>query len=78
MMARKGWNQTQVAALFGKGQSTVSRRLRGEQPFEVPELYALAEAWGVPVTTFLPSVEALQSTRWFSAKAQVDVLAATG
>jgi hypothetical protein len=34
---------------------SVSRRLRGETPFDINELVAVAEFLGVPVTHFLPS-----------------------
>jgi transcriptional regulator with XRE-family HTH domain len=73
--ARQRCTQMQVAAIIGCGQSTVSRKLRGESEFTVPEIYALADAWDVPVSGLLPSLEALRSIRCFTASARAAGLA---
>lgn len=56
-MGRQRVNQRQVGEILGKSQPQVSARLLGELPFNTAELDALAEAWDVPVTTFLPVPE---------------------
>jgi transcriptional regulator with XRE-family HTH domain len=56
-MGRQRANQRRVAEILGKSQPQVSARLLGEIAFNTAELDLLAEAWGVPVTTFLPAPE---------------------
>jgi transcriptional regulator with XRE-family HTH domain len=56
-MGRQRANQRRVGEILGKSQPQISARLLGEIPFNMAELDTLAAAWGVPVTTFLPSVE---------------------
>lgn len=52
-MARSRCSQSKVAAVLGLSQQAVSRRLKGDIPFDVVELYKLADYFGVPVTSFL-------------------------
>lgn len=56
-MGRQRATQKQVGEILGKSQPQVSARLLGELPFSTAELDTLAEAWGVPVTVFLPAPE---------------------
>lgn len=52
-MARNQCSQAKVATVLGLSQQAVSRRLKGDLPFDVVELYKLADYFGVPVTSFL-------------------------
>lgn len=54
MMARRRISQTKLALAMGKSQSSVNRRLRGKQPFDVEELAQVAQILDVPLSTFLP------------------------
>lgn len=54
-IARQRVTQRHVAEILGVTQSQVGARLRCEIEFRPSELDALAEAFGVPVTTFLPT-----------------------
>jgi hypothetical protein len=56
-MGRQRASQRQVGEILGKSQPQISARLWGEIAFNTAELDALAAAWGVPVTTFLPVPE---------------------
>lgn len=53
MAARRRYSQTRVAQVLGCSQAAVSRLFRGEVPFDVVELDALAREWDVPITVFL-------------------------
>lgn len=53
-MARRDITQQQLAALIGMSQQSLSRRLRGEFPFNTAELNRVGEALDVPAATFLP------------------------
>lgn len=46
-MARRGISQTALASRLKVSQSAVSKRLRGETPFDVNELAKVARALGV-------------------------------
>jgi transcriptional regulator with XRE-family HTH domain len=52
-MARQRMSQTRLAEALGVTQASVSRRLVGEVPFDIQELYKVAEFLGVPVAQFL-------------------------
>lgn len=52
-MARRNKTQTDVADLLGISQNGVSRRLRGETAWRVHELRALADDFGVPVSSLV-------------------------
>lgn len=54
-MGRQRATQRIVGQILGKSQPQISARLLGELPFTTAELDKLAEAWSIPVTTFLPS-----------------------
>lgn len=54
-MGRQRATQRQVGEILGISQPQVSARLRGEIAFNTQELGALAEAWGVPVSNFMPA-----------------------
>lgn len=54
-MARTRTSQTVLATALGLSQAAVSRRLVGAVPFDIAELYIVAEVLGVQVTTFLPA-----------------------
>lgn len=48
-------NQRELADALGVSQMNVSRRLRGETPFDVDELAAVARLLGVEVVDLLPA-----------------------
>lgn len=52
-LAREGRPQKFVGEVLGLSQPAVSRRMRGEIPFDVAELHKLAAALGVPAADFL-------------------------
>lgn len=52
-MARRRVTQGQLAAHLGLSQVAVSRRVLGQTPFDVDELFAAAEFLNVPVTVLL-------------------------
>lgn len=54
-MGRQRISQEALCARIGMSQSTLSRRLVGEYPFNTTELSAIADALGVPVTRFVLS-----------------------
>lgn len=54
-MARRGVNQTALAAVIGVTQPQVSARLRGIVAFNVNELHAVADFLDVDVTALLPA-----------------------
>ena len=60
-MARAGVSQIDLAERVGLSQSGLSKRLRGDVPFDVNELDAIATALGVPVVSLLPQPEAVAS-----------------
>ena len=47
--------QTQVAKALGVGQPAVARKLRGERPFTIDELLAVADYLDRPITDLLPN-----------------------
>lgn len=57
-MARRGLTQTSLAPMLGITQSGLSKRLSGTADWRIPELYLLAAALGVPLSTFLPELKA--------------------
>lgn len=52
-LGRQRKSGSELAAALGMAQSTVSRRLLGEVPFDVDELHRIADYLGVPVSQFL-------------------------
>ncbi|AYN58663.1 helix-turn-helix DNA-binding protein [Arthrobacter phage Ryan] len=52
--ARAKLSQKHIAVALGLSQSSANRRWLGVTPINVDELYALADSFGVPVTTLLP------------------------
>lgn len=52
-LARRNISRTDAAAALGISRNLLWQRLRGESPFTVDELEAMAELIGVPVSTFL-------------------------
>jgi len=56
-MARRGITQQTLAGLIDMSQQSLSRRLRGEYPFDTAELERIGAALGVPVAEFLPVAE---------------------
>jgi transcriptional regulator with XRE-family HTH domain len=57
LLARRQISGKQLAAHLGISQFAVSRRLRGETPFTVDELTAIAEFLGVSLHDLLPGGE---------------------
>ena len=54
-LGRQRISQRQVGDAIGMSQAAAWRRLRGDVPFDIAELSAVAEFLGVPVTQFLPA-----------------------
>ena len=54
-LARQKVSQEALCARIGMSQSTLSRRITGEYPFDTTELAKIAEALGVSVAQFLPN-----------------------
>jgi transcriptional regulator with XRE-family HTH domain len=52
-LARRNISKTEAAAKLGISRTLLWNRLRGESPFTVDELEALAELLGVPAARFL-------------------------
>lgn len=52
--ARRKIPNTQIAERLGITQTAVSRRMLGQTPIDVPELYELADLLGMPVADLLP------------------------
>jgi transcriptional regulator with XRE-family HTH domain len=48
-------SQTALAAALEMSQSALSRRLAGDQPFDVDELEKIADYFDVPVSSLLPA-----------------------
>lgn len=57
-LARHRKSGRQLAAAVGWSAATASRRLNGEYPLTVDELYACASFLGVPPASLLPAPEA--------------------
>lgn len=53
-MARQRRSQTELAQYLGISQPAVSRRLNGDTPLDVDELYRIARFLDRPATDFLP------------------------
>lgn len=62
-LARQRRSGRQLAAAVGWSAGTTSRRLNGETPLTVDELYACASFLGLPVARLLPAPEALAGLR---------------
>lgn len=54
-LARRNISKTDAAAKLGISRTLLWNRLRGESPFTVDELEALAELLGIPAARFLSS-----------------------
>lgn len=52
--AEKRFTQQRIAETLDISRTSVVERFRGRVPFSAPEVFALAEAMGVPVTRFFP------------------------
>lgn len=52
-LARQKVSQEVLCGRIGMSQSTLSRRITGEYPFDTTELATIADALGVPVSRFL-------------------------
>ena len=57
-MARQHASQTALATILNTSQAAVSRRLRGQVPFDVTELETIAGHFGVPVSQFIAPLDA--------------------
>lgn len=61
-MGRQRATQADLAEALGKSQAYVSRRLNGEVPFDVDDLFRLAVFFDVEVTELLPRPNSAWST----------------
>lgn len=52
LMARTRTKQQALAVALGMTQGAVSKKVNGDRPFTLDEVEAVAEHFGVPVTTF--------------------------
>jgi transcriptional regulator with XRE-family HTH domain len=57
-MVRRGISQTALASRLGMSQAAVSKRLRGETPFDINELAQIAAALDVTLDRLLEGVAA--------------------
>lgn len=57
-MARRGVSQSRLAESIGLSQAAVSKRLRGETPFDINELTAVAAALDVPLARLTEGIGA--------------------
>lgn len=53
-LGRQRVSQRSLAERMGLSQAQISERMCGNVPFRLPELEAVADALGVPVSQFLP------------------------
>ena len=53
-LARRENPQSGLVGVLHMSEVSVSRRLRGETPFDINELVAVADFLGVPVASLLP------------------------
>ncbi len=53
LMRRHGVRRMELARVLDISPSALARRLRGEVPFDVDDLFAMAKRFGVDVTTLL-------------------------
>lgn len=60
-LARRRVSQNTAAGVIGIGQASMSRRLAGEYPFTVDELFKLADHLKIDVRSFFPAGEAVAS-----------------
>lgn len=72
LAARRQYSQTRIAHVLGCSQAAVSRMMRGEVPFDVVELDALAAEWDVPITAFFGNLGTSTTRQYLSGS---DVLA---
>lgn len=61
-MARQQCTQIRLAEKLSKTQAYVSRRLTGQVPFTVDEIYEIAEALNVPMRDLLPGDYAAEAS----------------
>lgn len=54
LLLRRKSNPTQLAKRLGWSQSYISRRIVGDSPFDLDDLYAIAAALDVPITDLFP------------------------
>lgn len=57
-MGRHRVTQAQLGQALGLHQMSISRRLAGEVPFDVTELYEVAAFLGCPVSRLIPEAAA--------------------
>ena len=55
-MARRGLSQAALAQRLNVSQTAISKRLRGETPFDINELTRIAEVLDVPLDTLLVGI----------------------
>lgn len=60
-MARADVSQSTLASMIGLSQPAISKRLRGEVPFDINEAHLIAKALSVDVARLLPKPEVVAS-----------------
>ena len=63
-LARANLSGNRAASRLGWKQQYLSRRLSGTVPFDVSELYAIADLLDVPVGEFLPEATSRKAPSW--------------
>lgn len=52
--AEKRFTQQRIAEVLGIARTTLTERIQGRVPFSAPEIYALANAFDVPLARLFP------------------------
>lgn len=60
MLWDRGLTNAALADVLGLARPTVSQRLRGQRPWTIAELYAVADYFDVPVVDLLPRLDSNQ------------------
>jgi transcriptional regulator with XRE-family HTH domain len=78
LMGRYQVSQERLGQAINLGQTGLSRRLRGKVPFDIDDLLAIAEHFGVPVTDLVAPASLPTDTRSGSSVPGLRVLAGAG
>jgi transcriptional regulator with XRE-family HTH domain len=67
LMGRRRISQTKLAEHLGINQGTLSKRLRGTQPWTITDLEAVAEFFDVSITALFPVTVDVRDTHRYTA-----------